>query len=65
MSPDLTVYLRLITLKCFHYLRDYIFICSNKIVFRYFDFCTEQEEKGTTEDEMAGWHHRLNERESE
>ena len=22
-----------------------------------------QEEKGTTEDEMAGWHHRLNERE--
>ena len=24
-----------------------------------------QEEKGTTEDEMAGWHHRLNERESE
>ena len=23
-----------------------------------------QEEKGTTEDEMAGWHHRLNERES-
>ena len=20
---------------------------------------TEQEEKGTTEDEMAGWHHRL------
>ena len=25
----------------------------------------EQEEKGTTEDEMAGWHHRLDERESE
>ena len=24
-----------------------------------------QEEKGTTEDEMAGWHHGLNERESE
>jgi len=24
-----------------------------------------QEEKGTTEDEMAGWHHRLNRRESE
>ena len=24
-----------------------------------------QEEKGTTEDEMAGWHHRLDERESE
>ena len=24
-----------------------------------------QEEKGTTEDEMAGWHHRLNEREFE
>ena len=24
-----------------------------------------QEEKGTTEDEMAGWHHRLNEHESE
>ena len=24
-----------------------------------------QEEKGTTEDEMAGWHHRLNGRESE
>ena len=24
-----------------------------------------QEEKGTTEDEMAGWHHRLEERESE
>ena len=24
-----------------------------------------QEEKGTTEDEMAGWHHRLNERKSE
>jgi len=24
-----------------------------------------QEEKGTTEDEMAGWHHWLNERESE
>ena len=23
----------------------------------------EQEEKGTTEDEMAGWHHRLNGRE--
>ena len=23
-----------------------------------------QEEKGTTEDEMAGWHHRLNGRES-
>ena len=23
------------------------------------------EEKGTTEDEMAGWHHRLNGRESE
>ena len=22
-----------------------------------------QEEKGTTEDEMAGWHHRLNEHE--
>ena len=22
-----------------------------------------QEEKGTTEDEMAGWHHRLNRRE--
>ena len=25
----------------------------------------EQEEKGTTEDEMAGWHHGLNGRESE
>ena len=25
----------------------------------------EQEEKGTTEDEMAGWHHRLNGCESE
>ena len=24
-----------------------------------------QEEKGTTEDEMAGWHHRLNGSESE
>ena len=24
-----------------------------------------QEEKGTTEDEMAGWHHRLDVRESE
>ena len=24
-----------------------------------------QEEKGTTEDEIAGWHHRLNEREFE
>ena len=24
-----------------------------------------QEEKGSTEDEMAGWHHRLEERESE
>ena len=24
-----------------------------------------QEEKGTTEDEMAGWHHGLDERESE
>ena len=24
-----------------------------------------QEEKGTTEDEMAGWHHRLHGRESE
>ena len=24
-----------------------------------------QEEKGTAEDEMAGWHHRLNGRESE
>ena len=24
-----------------------------------------QEEKGTTEDEMAGWHHRFNRRESE
>ena len=24
-----------------------------------------QEEKGMTEDEIAGWHHRLNERESE
>ena len=24
-----------------------------------------QEEKGTTEDEMAGWHHRLNGREFE
>ena len=24
-----------------------------------------QEEKGTTEDEVAGWHHRLNGRESE
>ena len=24
-----------------------------------------QEEKGTTEDEMVGWHHRLNEHESE
>ena len=24
-----------------------------------------QEEKGTTEDEMAGWHHRLDRRESE
>ena len=24
-----------------------------------------QEEKGTTEDEMAGWHHRLNVHESE
>ena len=24
-----------------------------------------QEEKGTTEDEMAGWHHRFNEREFE
>ena len=24
-----------------------------------------QEEKGTTEDEMAGWHHCLDERESE
>ena len=24
-----------------------------------------QEEKGTTEDEMAGWHHRLDEREFE
>ena len=24
-----------------------------------------QEEKGTTEDEMVGWHHRLNGRESE
>ena len=26
---------------------------------------TEQEEKGTTEDEMVGWHHRLNAHESE
>ena len=26
---------------------------------------TGQEEKGTTEDEMAGWHHGLNGRESE
>ena len=25
----------------------------------------EKEEKGTTEDEMAGWHHRLDGRESE
>ena len=25
----------------------------------------EQEEKGTTEDEMAGWHHGLDGRESE
>ena len=25
----------------------------------------EQEEKGTTEDEIAGWHHRLNGHESE
>ena len=25
----------------------------------------EQEEKGTTEDEMAGWHHRLDGDESE
>ena len=25
----------------------------------------KQEEKGTTEDEMAGWHHLLNGRESE
>ena len=25
----------------------------------------EQKEKGTTEDEMAGWHHRLDGRESE
>ena len=25
----------------------------------------EQEEKGTTEDEMAGWHHRLDGREFE
>ena len=25
----------------------------------------EQEEKGTTEDEMAGWHHRLDEHEFE
>ena len=25
----------------------------------------EQEGKGTTEDEMAGWHHRLDGRESE
>ena len=25
----------------------------------------EQEEKGTTEDEMAGWHHQLDGRESE
>ena len=25
----------------------------------------EKEEKGTTEDEMAGWHHRLDRRESE
>ena len=25
----------------------------------------EQEEKGMTEDEMAGWHHRLNGREFE
>ena len=25
----------------------------------------EQEEKGTTEDEMAGWHHRLDAREFE
>ena len=25
----------------------------------------EQEEKGTTEDEMAGWHHQLNGREFE
>ena len=24
-----------------------------------------QDEKGTTEDEMAGWHHQLNEREFE
>ena len=26
---------------------------------------TEQEEKGMTEDEMVGWHHRLNAHESE
>ena len=26
---------------------------------------TGQEEKGTTEDEMVGWHHRLNEHEFE
>ena len=25
----------------------------------------EQEEKGTTEDEMAGWHHRIDEHEFE
>ena len=24
------------------------------------NLCWGQEEKGTTEDEMAGWHHRLN-----
>ena len=29
-----------------------------------FDQHRQQEEKGMTEDEMAGWHHRLNERES-
>ena len=40
------------------------------ILFHFFNGSTVrrdwgQEEKGTTEDEMAGWHHRLDGRESE
>ena len=34
-----------------------LLICFN--IFNILLICWEQEEKGTTEDEMAGWHHRL------
>ena len=42
-----------------------LFNMLSRLVITFAGRSWRQEEKGTTEDDMAGWHHRLNGRESE